>query len=102
VSFRYSSEQSREAVAATYLEEAHDYIQTHAWEKALDAAKGVIHAKPMVAEAHRIAGLAAGQIYGMRSDESRFYYAKYLELEPDTKKTAFVKEIFPDLIGKQR
>jgi hypothetical protein len=102
VSFSYSSDQSREAVAATYREEAHHYIQTHDWQKALDAAKGIIHANPTMAEAYQIAGLAAGQIYGPRSDESRFYYARYVELEPDTKKTAFVKDLFPDLITKQR
>ena len=55
-----------------------------------------------MAEAYDIAGLAAGQIYGLRSDESRFYYAKYVSLEPDTKKSAFVKDYFPDLISKQR
>jgi hypothetical protein len=99
--FSYPSEQSRDAAAAIYQKQAQDYIQTHEWKKALDAAKDVIHARPTTAEAYHIAGLATGQIYGLRSDESRFYYARYVALEPDTKKTAFVKDYFPDLINTQ-
>ena len=67
------------------------------WERLLEIAKLGIEKDPQSAPAYHEAGFAAGQIYGVHSPESRAYYEKYLELEPDTSKTAFVKEIFPDV-----
>ncbi len=86
------------AVAVPYPREAYAYVRARDWKNALEAAKLSIQTQPTGTEGYHIAGLAAGQIYGVHSNESRAYYAKYVELEPDTRKTAFVKEIFPDLI----
>jgi hypothetical protein len=44
-----------------------------------------------------MAGLAASQVYGLRSDEAKKYYTKYLELNPNSEETAFVRQLFPDL-----
>jgi hypothetical protein len=76
-------------------------VQARDWQGALNAAKAVIQIQPKWAEAYHVAGLAAGQVYGLKSDESRAYYAKYVELETDPSKKAFVKDLFPDLLNPQ-
>ena len=86
------------AVAVPYPTEAYAYVRARDWKNALEAAQSSIRSQPTWAEGYHIAGLAAGQIYGLHSNESRAYYAKYVELEPDQRKTAFVKQIFPDLM----
>jgi regulator of sirC expression with transglutaminase-like and TPR domain len=63
----------------------------------LRIAEAVIQVDPDSAAAYRAAGLAASQIYGLRSAEARRYYQKYVELNPNPEETAFVRELFPDL-----
>ncbi|MBI3616397.1 MAG: tetratricopeptide repeat protein [Candidatus Omnitrophica bacterium] len=67
------------------------------WMRLLEIAKFGIEKEPNSVPAYHDAGFAASMIYGLHSKESRRYYAKYRELEPDKQKSAFVKEIFPDL-----
>jgi hypothetical protein len=86
------------ADAAATLEAANSFVRVRDWRHALQAATLAIYAQPGLTEAYHVAGLSAGQIFGIHSTQSRYYYAKYVELEPDTRKTAFVREIFPDLI----
>jgi hypothetical protein len=96
------TEPPRVSVAPPSLGLAYSYVRVRDWNNAFEAAKVAIQAQPDLAEAYHIAGAAAGQIYGVQSNQSREYYAKYVELEPDTRKTAFVKAIFPDLIKSTR
>ena len=76
---------------------AHACQHTGQWQRLLDIADAAIRAHPHSVQAYHMAGLAASQLYGLRSEEARKYYVKYVELEPDAQKTAFVKELFPDL-----
>jgi len=71
--------------------------QTREWKRLLNIAEDTINVNSHYAPVYHIAGFAASQLYGLRSKESRKYYTKYLELNPNTEETAFVKEIFPDL-----
>ena len=71
--------------------------QTGDWKRLLNIAEDTINVNSHYAPAYHMAGLAASQLYGLRSKESRKYYTKYLELNPNPEETAFVKEIFPDL-----
>lgn len=71
--------------------------QTGEWQRLLNIAETSIDVDPDSASGYRAAGLAASQIYGLRSEEARQYYKKYLELNSNPKETAFVKELFPDL-----
>ena len=96
--YKKPSGPSRPSAPPASLAEVYSYVRAQDWPKALNAAKGAIQVQPELAEAYHLAGLAAGQIYGLKSDESRSYYAKYVELEPDPSKKAFVKDIFPDLL----
>jgi tetratricopeptide (TPR) repeat protein len=95
---RYSSEASRKLVASSYLAEAISSAHAKNWQKALSMAKRAIKADPAMAEAYHVAGLAEGQLYGLQSDESRFYYSKFVHLEPDMTKKVFLKDIFPDML----
>ena len=83
---------------ASSLPQAYEYVRIRDWQRALDASRAEIQIHPQSAEAYHLAGLAAGQVYGLYSKESRDYYAKFVEFEPDIAKKAFVKQIFPDLI----
>ncbi|MBI3009863.1 MAG: hypothetical protein HYY57_02635 [Candidatus Omnitrophica bacterium] len=76
---------------------AHACQQTGEWERLLSIAESAISTKGHSVEAYHVAGLAASQIYGLHSDEAKQYYAKYVELNPNTTETGFVKELFPDL-----
>jgi hypothetical protein len=91
------AQQPRVSVAPSSLGLAYSYVHVRDWKNALAAAQLTIQSEPDRAEAYHIAGAAAGQVYGVHSIQSREYYAKYVELEPDTRKTEFIKEIFPDL-----
>ena len=71
--------------------------QTGQWRRLLDAAETVIAVHPRSAPAYHAAGLAASQLYGLRSPEARRYYAQYRALNPNKNETAFVQELFPYL-----
>lgn len=76
--------------------------QTGEWKRLLDMGEAAIKSNPDSVEAYHNAGLAASLVYGQRSEKARQYYAKYLELNPNPKETAFVRELYPDLepLGK--
>ena len=80
------------------ISQAYASARARDWKKTLDNAKQAIQASPERVEPYHVAGLAAGQIYGLHSAESRSFYAEYVKREPDPAKKAFVKEIFPELI----
>jgi hypothetical protein len=95
--FRRWSEHRDERKAVDSIAQAMGFIRVRNWNGALDAAVRAIQEEPESTEAYHIAGAAAGQIYGLNSKESRSYYERFIQLEPDPTKKAFVKEIFPDL-----
>ena len=76
---------------------AHACQRTGQWKRLLDAADAAIRVHPRSIQAYHMGGFAASQLYGLHSAEARKYYAKYVELNPDPRDTAFVKELFPDL-----
>jgi tetratricopeptide (TPR) repeat protein len=65
---------------------AHACRQTGQWKHLLNIADAAILANPRSVEAYHMAGLAASQIYGLRSAEAREYYTRYVELNRDTVK----------------
>jgi len=81
---------------------AASYVQKRDWPKALGAARVVIALKPDDAEAYHLAGLAAWEIQGPKSKTAHDYYARYIKLEPDPAKTAFIKPLYPDLFRKSK